>query len=112
MNVVPCIVVNGSASALSTIDGVPVVDRYILRQFFGEGREVLGPGATHEPIRFYSNDAEAAAALAEYLKDPPHLRHYRDAVAMATRWQIDCAQPDKRVGWVYPEVQKSRGPGL
>ncbi|HEL3833127.1 TPA: hypothetical protein UMX25_002174 [Stenotrophomonas maltophilia] len=84
--ILPVVVLNHAIGAGETIGGVPVVDLRILEMFF-EGSmmwmaDISPTGAIESSIseRFYSSSADASAKLAPYLKEPPQVRHLKEAV--------------------------------
>jgi hypothetical protein len=107
--VLPCVVVNSPRSALRTIEGVPVVDRYILIRYFRIGHGTLFENHRNahrgERVLFYRNSSEAADTLADYLRDPAHLRIYRESVGFSNRPQPNLADPRRAIFVLNPRIR-------
>jgi hypothetical protein len=107
--VLPCVVVNSPRSALRTIEGVPVVDRYIMLRYFKIGHGTLfgdtRNGHIGERVMFYRNISEAAETLADFLRDPAHLRIYRKSVDFSTRPQPNLADPNRAIFALSPRIR-------
>src|SRR5450759_912403 len=79
--VIPCVLINSALGALRKIGDVPIVDRYVLGLYLSEGGTRM-QAYTDDPdsgirLDFYSNAAEAATGLAQFLVSPDHLEAYR-----------------------------------
>lgn len=88
IEVLPLVVLNHAIDVGHVINGVPVVDLRILEMFF-EGvlqrNAIVTSGGRVESSQleyFYRSAAEATEALADYLNDPPQLRHLHGTVVL------------------------------
>lgn len=76
---VPVLITNVDAGVGQAVEGVPVTDASLLRQYLQYGfflRNVaVGLGSTRGGERhpFYDDDADAEARVSDYLRDPPQL---------------------------------------
>lgn len=87
--ILPMVIVNNAIHAGFPIDGVPIVDLFILRVFF-EGEftdtvmDMTGPNRDVRRHRIYANAAEGPAKLEKYLLKPPQMATYVDG--LRERW--------------------------
>ncbi len=84
----PLIAVSTIAHVGVPLDGVPVVDEYVLRKFFAGGYEDVGLDTSDFSVAerifrpFYADATEAEASAADYFKQPPQLLQYSDALRL------------------------------
>lgn len=84
----PLVAVSTIAHVGVPLDGVPVVDVFVLDKFFEGGYEHVGMDAgdfsvaerTYLP--FYTNTTEAESGAAQYFLHPPQLKQYRDLLLL------------------------------
>jgi hypothetical protein len=107
-NVIPCVVINLPSGSLRTIDGVPIVDQYILDRYFGIGHGTMFVLSTDKnsgiDVHFYSNEIEAESNLKNYLHSPRHIP-YRNAVRFDSRLQPDFVDPSRQIATKFPKVR-------
>lgn len=84
LSIHPFVFINQPYGAGFSLDGVPIVDEFILDRYF-EGvwyrmvsvTDTVGSEAESTFLLYQSED-EASRNIGEYLSDPPQLRHYRE----------------------------------
>jgi hypothetical protein len=88
IRVVPFVLTNLTFEVGECIDDVPITDRYILNKFLAEGyfdksRIVSKENGITGGYRmfFYDDENEAEARLEDYLRSPPQLLDFKDAIA-------------------------------
>ena len=86
--ILPIVITNSAIHAGFPVDGVPIVDRFIINVFFA-GRytdTVMGGGqiSNVQSHFIYNTSGEAQFALSEYLKSPPQMKRYVDG--LRERW--------------------------
>lgn len=105
--VIPCVVTNLPSGSLRTIDGVPIVDQYLLNRYFGIGHGTMFVLSTEEnsgiDVHFYSNEIEAESNLKKYLHSPRHLP-YKNHVTFDSRLQPDFVDPSRQIAMMFPKV--------
>lgn len=82
--IIPIVLTNLTLGVGLPVDGVPIVDLLILGRFIDDGvvgHNVYfnddGERVVEYEERLYASEAEAAANLKEYLRNPPQLRQYK-----------------------------------
>lgn len=109
VNIVPCVILNSSVGALRIVQEIPIVDTYIIGRYLSKGYGIMNATTNKESsgirISFYGDAAQAASNLAEYLKNPPHLRVYRESVDWDIRQQPDLVRENSTVLRLFPTVR-------
>jgi hypothetical protein len=103
----PCVVVNAVNSSLRLVDGVPLVDAYILEKYFGDGYAEMFSTLeeTGTVVRFYESEREAAERLGEYLKNPKHLALLRERIRAKVTMMNDWTGQGRVVASLTPQVR-------
>lgn len=109
LNILPCVVLNSPMGSLRLVDGVPIVDVYVLSRYVEEGFAImyasLADETTGERVKFYENAQEAEERLETFLRDPLHLRPYKDSIKWEVRVQPDFEQDSGVVLYKFPVVE-------
>lgn len=85
INVIPFIITNNTLGVGYSVDGVPIVDLYILNKYFDGKLEkyVLfgydGTKKVGKNIIFYTTEDEAEKYIEEYLNNPPQIDMYKQS---------------------------------
>lgn len=84
--IMPFVLVNQPSGAGCPVEGVPVVDEWILKRFFdGKWYRLVQINEVNEyeaesTFLLFDNDDDAAKRVISYLQDPPQLKHYRENI--------------------------------
>jgi hypothetical protein len=106
--VIPCVVINSAVGALRSIEGVAVVDRYVLELYFGKGSTRMQASVEDQNsgfrMDFYTGSADAADGLAPFLSNPSHIRVYRESAIRKVSQQPDFVRRSGVVISAYPAI--------
>ena len=109
VTVVPIVILNSPIGATRMVQEIPVLDIYILKRYLDRGFAIMYASAEDDSagirVPFYDDAAQAASNLGEYLKDPVHIRVYRESVEWKTQQQPDFVRENSHVLRIFPNVR-------